>query len=336
MMFICKISGCPFTDVIVNETRGSQNESKTAPIRRLLQVTYFIACVCVFSCIGSSYVMIRLWLSKPTDQITLVTQSGIYLIVYIQAVLNFLNLLLRRKQLADIVLSAAKLEPKLHLDVRVVRRRLWKVSLLCLLYTLVDALKHVVGLRGHIGAAFLLMRDRSEHVRRLFVPAYIGSCFLISAWYNVVFWQIVYFSSLFREYFAAVGRCLEDALSPGADARGLAAESVRLKLVELQRLLRKVNSFVGPQALWYYAGSVFYLCGMLYNAATSTTSATQQAIRWTYVAAMAAGVVLTTAAASRMSDEIAGAVITYTVVLVQTNESIVADKCLRSQHAPLN
>ncbi|KAH7934316.1 hypothetical protein HPB49_024896 [Dermacentor silvarum] len=238
-------------------------------------------------------------------QITFITRSGLYFVIYGQVILNFCNLLLRRTQLADIVVTAAKLEPSLHLDME--------------------------SAAGQIKVAFYLLRGYDDHVKRLFVPWYIASCFLVSTWYNMVFWQIVYFSSLFREYFAALGDRLESEMAneSRAESKGLSSESVRLNLVELQKLLRKVNAFVGGQALWYYCGSVFFLCAMLYNTATSNAGVAEYASNWSYVAMMAAGIFFSTAAASRMTHEIVSSVITYTVVLVQTNESIMANKCSR-------
>ncbi|KAH7986791.1 hypothetical protein HPB49_025714 [Dermacentor silvarum] len=361
MMFTSKIAGCAFVDGVC-KTKARQRFSMPSPIRGLLRLLYFLICASLFSCLLSTYVIIRLWFSRPTDQITIVTQAGNYLVVYGQAVISFLNLVLRRDLLADIVLSAAKLEPNLFLDTRMARRRLWKVSLLCLLFTLADAVKYFAGHSDHIAVASLLLEGQSE---QLFMVAYIASCFLLSVWYNMVFWQIVCFSSLFREYFAALARRLEGSLKRADsahvdDRRCLAAENARVNLVELQRLLRKVDAFVGPQALCYYAGSVFFLCGMLYRIAVSSNTLTQKATRWGYAAAMVAGIVLSTAAVGSMSSQlhilllaveelrgcltgcgmfvinlplivaIAGAVITYTVLLVQTNESITGNKCLKT------
>ncbi|XP_075531555.1 uncharacterized protein LOC142564438 [Dermacentor variabilis] len=382
MMLTSRIAGCPFVDDL-RKTKARERFSMPSPIRGLLRLVYFLVCASLFSCLLSTYVIIRLWFSRPTDQITIVTQAGNYLVVYGQAMISFLNMVLRRDLLADIVLSAVKLEPNLFLDTRNASRRLWKVSLLCLLFTLADAVKLFAGHSGHIAVASLLLEGQSEH---LFMLAYIASCFLLSVWYNMVFWQIVCFSSLFREYFATLARRLEGSLKRDSahvdDGRCLAAEYARVNLVELQRLLRKVDAFVGPQALCYYAGSVFFLCGMLYRIAVSSNTLIQKVSRWSYTAAMVAGLVLSTAAVGSMSSQvsriqsiiqaskfqklsdaathrlhilllaleelrgcltgcgmfvinlplivaIAGAVITYTVVLVQTNESIMGNKCLK-------
>ncbi|XP_050048746.1 uncharacterized protein [Dermacentor andersoni] len=384
MMFVSKIAGCPF----VNGVCG-RRECKKSRLCWLISgpfgLAYSVICIALCSCVGLVYVATVLWLNGRTDQITFITRSGLYFVVYGQVVLNICNLLLRRKQLADIVVTATKLEPSLRLDMKSVRRRLQKVTLLCLLYTLIDAFKYVVGRRGQIKVAFYLFRGYGDHVKRLFVPCYIASCFLVSTWYNMVFWQIVYFSSLFREYFAALSDRLESEMAneSRAESKGLSSESVRLNLVELQKLLRKVNAFVGVQALWYYCGSVFFLCAMLYyNTATSNVGVAENASNWSYVVVMAAGVVFSTAAASSMTHEasrihsiiqaskfetlsdaathrlhililtvedlqgsltgcgmfvinlplivtIVGSVITYTVVLVQTSESIMSNKCSR-------
>ncbi|KAL3183824.1 hypothetical protein MRX96_033892 [Rhipicephalus microplus] len=381
-MFIAKLAGCPFVVDVCGKMDGKKSRLywlMCAPLR----LTYSVVCIALCSCVGLVYVAIVVWLDGRTDQIEFVTRSGLYVVIYGQVVLNFCNLLIRKTHLADIVVTAAKLEPSLHLEMDSVRRRLRKVTLLCLLYTLIDAFKYVVGRRGQIKVAFYLLQGYDDHVKRLFVPWYIASCFLVSTWYNMAFWQIVYFSSLFREYFAALGDRLEIEMVNECrpESKGLSSESVRLNLVELQRLLRKVNSFVGAQALWYYCGSVFFLCAMLYNTATApNTGVAEVASSWSYVVMMAVGIVFSTAAASRMTHEasriqsiiqatefetlsdatthrlhililsvedlqgsltgcglfvinlplivtIAGSVITYTVVLVQTSESIMANKC---------
>ncbi|KAH7938913.1 hypothetical protein HPB52_002301 [Rhipicephalus sanguineus] len=307
-MFVAKLAGCPFVDGICGKRDGKKSWLYwliCAPLRLI----YSVVCIALCSCIGLVFVSIVVWLDGRTDQIKFVTRSGLYVVIYGQVVLNFCNLLVRRPQLADIVVTAAKLEPSLHLDMDNVRRRLRKVTLLCLLYTLIDAFKYVVGRRGQIKVAFYLLQGYDDHVKRLFVPWYIASCFLVSTWYNMAFWQIVYFSSLFREYFAALGDRLEIEMANECrpESKGLSSESVRLNLVELQKLLRKVNSFVGAQALCYYCGSVFFLCAMLYNTATaSNTGVAEVASSWSYVVMMAVGIVFSTAAASRMTREASG------------------------------
>ncbi|KAL1425579.1 hypothetical protein MTO96_019008 [Rhipicephalus appendiculatus] len=346
MMLTSKVAGCPFV-----------RRARSLPWV-LLRLAYFLACATLFSCLLLTYVIIRVWFSKPADQITIVTQAGNYMVVYCQAVVSFLNMVLRRDLLADIVLSAAKLEPKLDLDANVSGRRLWKNSLLCLLFTLADGLKLFAGHSGHISVASFLLEGQSEHLVRLFWPTYIASCFLLSVWYNMFFWQIVCFSSLFREYFAAQALRLEDSAKRVDGEKCLAVENVRVNLVELQRLLRKVDAFVGLQALCYYAGSVFFLCGMLYRLAVSSRTLVQKVSRWGYTAAMAMGIILSTAAVGSINSQlhillltleelqdsltgcgmfvinlplivtIAGAAVTYTVVLVQTNESM-GNTCLK-------
>ncbi|KAH6923626.1 hypothetical protein HPB50_003252 [Hyalomma asiaticum] len=329
MMFIAKIAGYPFANICGK--KEDANSMLYWLIWGPLRLAYSVICIGLSSCIGLVFVAIAVWLNGRTNQIEFVTRSGVYIVIYGQVLFNFCNLLFRRTLLADIVNTAAKLEPGLRLDMERVQRRLRKVALLCLLYTLIDAFKYVVGRRGQIKVAYYLLQSYDDHFKRLFVPWYIASCFLVSTWYNMVFWQIVYFSSLFREYFAALCDRLEFEMAASesrVESKGLPCETVRLNLVELQKLLRKVNSFIGGQALWYYCGSVFFLCAMLYNTATaSNVGAPEVASSWSYVVMMAAGVVFSTAAASRMTREIVGSVITYTVVLVQTSESIMANKC---------
>ncbi|KAH7938847.1 hypothetical protein HPB52_001332 [Rhipicephalus sanguineus] len=293
-MLTSEIAGCPFV-----------RRTKSLPWAiSLLRLVYFLACATLFSCLLLTYIIIRVWFDKPADQITIVTQAGNYMVVYCQAVVSFLNMLLRRDLLADIVLSAAKLEPKLELDAKASGRRLWKISLLCLLFALADGLKLFAGHSGHISVASFLLEGHSEHLVRLFWPTYIASCFLLSVWYNMFFWQIVCFSSLFREYLAALACRLEDSAKRVDDEKCLAAENVRVNLVELQRLLRKVDAFVGAQALCYYAGSVFFLCGMLYRLAVSSRTLEEKASRWGYTAAMGMGVVLSTAAVGSINSQV--------------------------------
>ncbi|XP_075726884.1 uncharacterized protein LOC142768767 [Rhipicephalus microplus] len=292
LILTSRIAGCPFV-----------RRARSVPWV-LLRLVYFLACATLFSCLLLTYVIIRLWFDKPADQITIVTQAGNYMLVYGQAVISFINMALRRDLLADIVLSAAKLEQKLDLDAKLSGRRLWKTSLLCLLFTLADALKLFAGHSRHISVASALLGGQSEHLLHLFWPTYIASCFLLSVWNNMFFWQIVCFSSLFREYMAAQASRLEDSAKRADDEKCLAVENVRLNLAELQRLLRKVDAFVGVQALCYYAGSVFFLCGMLYRLAVSSRTLVQKVSRWGYTASMVMSLILSTAAVGSLNSQV--------------------------------
>ncbi|KAL3218602.1 hypothetical protein MRX96_050658 [Rhipicephalus microplus] len=124
-MFIAKLAGCPFVVDVCGKMDGKKSRLYwliCAPLR----LTYSVVCIALCSCVGLVYVAIVVWLDGSTDQIEFVTRSGLYVVIYGQVVLNFCNLLIRKTQLADIVVTAAKLEPSLHLEMDGVRRRLRK------------------------------------------------------------------------------------------------------------------------------------------------------------------------------------------------------------------
>ncbi|KAH9380746.1 hypothetical protein HPB48_008872 [Haemaphysalis longicornis] len=257
--------------------------------------------------------MLRLWHNGPANRLNSVTRSGLYVVVYSQALLSFLNMALRRAQLADIARGAAEVERRLRVDPRRVRRRLRKVSLWCLAYCVVDALKLFVGVGINGVSEVFSQAGLSEPVKWLFLPSHFASCVIIAAWYNMAFWQIAYFSSTLAQYFSALSDSLEDGLRPSqsswtvTDERVRAAtEEARANLVELQKLVNKVDVFVGIQGLWYYAGSVFFLCATLYTVVISDTSTADIVLRLSHVAIMAAGIVLSTEASGRMSGEVRG------------------------------
>ncbi|XP_077531057.1 uncharacterized protein LOC144143126 [Haemaphysalis longicornis] len=250
----------------------------------------------------------RIWIPGTISYLNAIIRSGLYFAVYSQIAISFLNLALRRGQLADIFRTAAKLESKLHINRKTFRRRLLKVSILCLLYAVLDGLKYSAALSIHVKAMFYMLKGHSSHVKWLYVPAHILSCLLVAAWYNMPVWHIVYFANMFREYFAALGSRLElelkhDYQSLRGRVTGLSTEAVRINLVAIQRLLRSVNTFIGVEAFWYYAGTVYFLCATLYSAAIIKFHILEMSLRVMYVTIMAAGLVMSAHSASRMSEE---------------------------------
>ncbi|KAH9380104.1 hypothetical protein HPB48_019128 [Haemaphysalis longicornis] len=355
MTFFYKMAGCPYIDTIYGAD-DTQSRLLVRFMRKFLRGAYLFICICMSLGPVLTYLARRILFPWYLDPITAIIRTGLYLVVYIQITVSFLNLTFRSGQLSEIFETAAKLEPKLHIDRTSVRRRMLKVSILCLLYVLLDACKYITGLSVHIPAVFQLLKGHSDYIRWLYILAYIVGCILVAAWYNVAVWHIVFFAEMFREYFAALGNRLELELKQESQAqkRGatvLSTEGVRLNLVAIQRLLRSVNSFIGVEVLCFYAVSVFYLCATFYSTAISEIGIFWMIVRVAYATILSAGLAITARAASRMSDEAArilciiqaakfealtdaethrvvGAVITYTIVLIQTNEGVMGPKCV--------
>ncbi|XP_040360674.1 uncharacterized protein LOC121048418 [Ixodes scapularis] len=379
---VARISGCCFIDGVLFKT----GPWMLRPNFRLLSLVHFAFCVFLSLWPPASFVMVRAQSRKTLSQIHSITGYGFYAAIYGQALVNILNMAFKRSDLVDVVRMASQLERRLQVPKKAVERRLRQVSLMCFAFVLFDGFKYMLGLRTVMLLAFSLLDESHVVFRAVFIPGFLLGCVLVTVWYNLSFWMIVYFSEMVRQYFAALNDSLELALSTSKESFE-AAERIRTNLVALRKLLTKINSIIGVQALSYYAGSVFFLCATLYRILISEGALTDRVSRLTYLATMSAGIVISTRASHLMSQEgykiesvvqaaefeklsdasthqlhmlvlaaedaqgcltgcgmfvinlplivvVVGAVITYTIVLVQTSDSAMNIKCLHGGITP--
>lgn len=301
-----KATGCCFVDGVFSQRGPGALRPNLSP----RQVVYLTLCLCAASLLPASFSTIRTTSFAAFNQLHTITGYGFFAVIYAQALVNILHVMFRRSRLIQIIRIAADVERKLYVRKDVVEGRLRNVSLFCLCFALFDGFKYVIALRYVMVSVLERIGTPGVVVRLLFVLTFIIGCLVVSLWYNLCFWMIVFQSEMVREYFAAINDSLEAALATTRRSFD-DAERIRMNLIALRRLLRSVNSYVGAQALLYYAGSVFFLCATLYRIMISEGALTERASRLSHLATMSLGIFLSARAAHRMSEEVSLVVLRF-------------------------
>ncbi|KAH7933334.1 hypothetical protein HPB49_011600 [Dermacentor silvarum] len=267
---------------------------------------------------------------------------GLYILVFAQAAVNAVTIATRSARLLEILRTCAALETQLHLRKTEARRRLTKVSRWCLVLAILDSVKYVTSDRKVIPAALKLMTAVHDWIKIMAVCLYCVGVFLVGMWFGMTFWLIVYNAHVMREYFAGANENLVRALvTPSGCAKTL--QNVRLHQAELRRVLSMMNSVLGVPSVLFYAQGVFFMCATTFGVLLSGVSVVDRILSAYYAVSMAVILIVSARAAHKMTSEanrikdvvqdtdygtlsdaaanqISGAIITYTVVLVQTDE----------------
>ncbi|CAN7993377.1 unnamed protein product [Ixodes pacificus] len=348
----CKLTGCCSIQGLWNKKLYELKVKMT--LRSVLYSFLLLTCY-VWTLALFVEVLVKKHFQHPTSPISTMIGLfyGYYVLLYLQSTVNAFTLVRHAGALLAIIRDCSSLETQIGLDKDRVRRSLIIVSRGCLGFMVLDCIKSLTLAYRVIPAAWLHLSWVHDWVKIVCVALFLIGVMLVGLWFSMSFWMIVYNAYVIRHYFTRVNELLVGGLSMGGDcARAL--QKVRWYQAEIRDIVSRYNSVLGLQSTFYYGGSVYFLCVTVFGAFVSSISVLERIVRSVFAITMAMGLLVSARAGHKMTSEvsrgqrdvprcfvaflrvkkvtrdcnfcvfiISGAVITYTVVLVQTDEDAV-------------